>query len=173
MTKPKLLNVVPMTNAPHKLIASALRTLEAEASGISALTAAMQNGLGDSFTAAVNLISNDPASPETLLLKGTATAVNLSLTSLTFAPQTVGTASSPLHFTLTNSSLVPLAMGAFTMTGDFSQSNTCGSSLAAGANCTVSIVFTPTATGGRTGTITIADSDYQSPQLVTLVGTGN
>jgi arabinose-5-phosphate isomerase len=48
---------VPMTNAPHKLIASALRTLEAEASGISALTAAMQNGLGDSFTAAVNLIS--------------------------------------------------------------------------------------------------------------------
>ena len=45
-----------MTNAPHKLIASAVRTLEAEASGISALTAAMQNGLGETFSAAVELI---------------------------------------------------------------------------------------------------------------------
>ena len=56
MTRPKLLSVVPMTHAPHKLIASALRTLEAEASGISALTAAMQNGLGETFSAAVELI---------------------------------------------------------------------------------------------------------------------
>src|SRR5437879_3714128 len=56
MTRPKLLSVVPMTSASHKLIASALRALEAEASGISALTAAMQNGLGDPFTAAADLI---------------------------------------------------------------------------------------------------------------------
>jgi len=56
MTRPKLLSVVPMTRAPQRLIESALRTLEAEASGISALTAAMQNGLGESFTTAVNLI---------------------------------------------------------------------------------------------------------------------
>jgi arabinose-5-phosphate isomerase len=56
MTKSKLLNIVPMTDATHKLIESALRTLEAEASGIGALTDAMQNGLGDSFTAAVDLI---------------------------------------------------------------------------------------------------------------------
>src|SRR5256714_14188923 len=56
MAKPKLLSVLPMTNAPHKLIASSVRTLEAEASGINALTAAMQNGVGESFTAAVDLI---------------------------------------------------------------------------------------------------------------------
>src|SRR5882724_11322849 len=56
MTRPKLLSVVPMTRGPQNLIESALRTLEAEASGISALTAAMQNGLGESFTTAVNLI---------------------------------------------------------------------------------------------------------------------
>jgi arabinose-5-phosphate isomerase len=56
MTRAKLLSVVQMASVPQKLIASALRTLEAEASGIGALTAAMQNGLGETFTAAVELI---------------------------------------------------------------------------------------------------------------------
>src|SRR5262245_25024688 len=40
----------------HDLIASAVRTLEAEAGGISALKAAIDNGLGRSFTAAIELI---------------------------------------------------------------------------------------------------------------------
>src|SRR5882672_3529974 len=40
----------------HALIASAVRTLEAEAGGISALKAAIDNGLGRSFTAAIDLI---------------------------------------------------------------------------------------------------------------------
>ena len=40
----------------HPYIESALRTLEAEAGGINALTAAIRNGLGQSFIAAVELI---------------------------------------------------------------------------------------------------------------------
>lgn len=40
----------------HDLIASAVRTLEAEAGGITALTAAIHNGLGRSFTAAIELM---------------------------------------------------------------------------------------------------------------------
>jgi arabinose-5-phosphate isomerase len=40
----------------HALIASAVRTLEAEAGGITALTAAIHNGLGRSFTAAIELM---------------------------------------------------------------------------------------------------------------------
>jgi len=43
-------------NDEHALIASAVRTLEAEAGGISALMAAIDNGLGRSFTAAIELI---------------------------------------------------------------------------------------------------------------------
>jgi len=58
-------------------------------------------------------------------------------------------------------------------TGPFAQTNTCGTSLAAGANCTISITFTPTATGAQTGSFSITDSDYQSPQNVSLSGTGD
>ncbi len=121
----------------------------------------------------VSIVSSDPADPLTIDLKGTATAVNLSETSLTFAPQTVGTTSSALTFTITNTSAVPLNIGSVTTTGDFAQTNTCISPLAAAGNCTVTVTFTPTATGTRTGTFSISDSDFQSPQNVSLTGTGD
>src|SRR2546422_6833583 len=56
--------------------------------------------------------------------------------------------------------------------GDYSQSNTCGSTVAAGANCSISVTFTPTATATRTGSITISDNASDSPQMVSLTGTG-
>jgi len=49
----------PLTARQHDLgdlIASAVRTLEAEAGGINALTAAIHDGLGEAFTAAIDLI---------------------------------------------------------------------------------------------------------------------
>ena len=46
--------------------------------------------------------------------------------------------------------------------GDFSQTNTCGSSIAAGSSCTVSVTFTPTAAGSRTGNLTITASGITS-----------
>jgi phospholipase C len=121
----------------------------------------------------LNIESNDPGSPQTLTLKGTATGVSLSETSLTFPTQEVGTTSTALKFTLTNTTTVPLNFGAVGITGDFAETNTCVTPLAAGANCTVSITFKPTATGARTGIFSIADSDFQSPQNVTLTGTGD
>jgi hypothetical protein len=39
-------------------------------------------------------------------------------------------------------------------------------------DCQITVTFTPTATGNRTGTITIADSSSGSPQTVTLSGMG-
>jgi hypothetical protein len=45
--------------------------------------------------------------------------------------------------------------------------------LAAGANCTVSVTFTPTTTGALAGSFSIADSDFESPQNVALTGTGD
>jgi hypothetical protein len=54
--------------------------------------------------------------------------------------------------------------------GDFSVKSACGSSLLTGANCTVSVTFTPTATGKRTATLSIADG--AGTQTVALTGTG-
>jgi phospholipase C len=121
----------------------------------------------------VSIISNDPADPLTILVKGTATGVSLSQTSLTFPTQKVGSTSNPVKFTITNTTTIPLNIGTVGTTGNFAQTNTCVSPLAAGANCTVSVTFTPKATGVLSGAFSIADSDFQSPQVVTLTGTGD
>lgn len=121
----------------------------------------------------VSIISNDPANPVTIDLSGTATAVSLSETSLTFPTTKVGTTSSPIKFTISNTSATPLTIGTLATTGNFAQTSTCVTSVAAGGNCTVSITFTPAATGTLTGTFTISDSDFQSPQTVVLTGTGD
>ena len=55
--------------------------------------------------------------------------------------------------------------------GDFGESNTCGSSLAAGSSCVISVVFSPTAPGARSATVSIVDTAGNSPQLVSLSGT--
>ena len=44
--------------------------------------------------------------------------------------------------------------------------------LASGQSCTITVRFNPPAAGARTGTITITDSDSNSPQTVALTGTG-
>ena len=56
MAKSKALSDTEAKEPARALIASAVRTLEAEASGISALAAAVHDGLGQAFTAAVDLI---------------------------------------------------------------------------------------------------------------------
>ena len=60
-----------------------------------------------------------------------------------------------------------------TNAGDFDQTNTCGSSVPAGGNCTISVTFTPTAIGSRTASVTITDNAAGSPQTVSLTGTGS
>lgn len=128
-----------------------------------------------------NLTFTDNAldSPENVPLTGTgssAAAVTLSPTSLTFAPQTVGTTSAALPVTLTNSGSATLNITSIAVTGanltDFAQTNTCGTSVAAGASCTISVTFTPTATGTRSASVTITDDAPDSPQNVPLSGTG-
>jgi arabinose-5-phosphate isomerase len=56
MAKPTPLTAASDSEGARTLIASAVRTLEAEASGVSALSAAIHDGLGQAFVAAVELI---------------------------------------------------------------------------------------------------------------------
>jgi hypothetical protein len=57
--------------------------------------------------------------------------------------------------------------------GDFVQTNNCGSSLQAGASCTLNVAFTPKATGTRTAALSITDNAGGSPQQVSLKGSGS
>lgn len=79
-------------------------------------------------------------------------------------------------FTITNNSSNPLAINAISLAGanpaDFSQSNTCGSSLASAGSCAVTVTFSPTANGALAATLMVADSAPNSPQSAVLTGTG-
>jgi hypothetical protein len=103
---------------------------------------------------------------------GPLSPVTLSKTSLDFATQQVGTTSGPQLTVLTNNQDATLTISSLDVSGDFSQSNDCGTSVAPGGSCTISVNFTPAVLGARLGQITIGDDASTSPQVVTLSGTG-
>jgi hypothetical protein len=104
------------------------------------------------------------------------TTVSLTPASLTFTQNAIGVASSLQSVQVSNSGAAPLTILGFSITGadtgDFVQSNTCGSSLGVGATCSVSVRFIPEGTGSRTAVVTIADNGIGSPQTIALVGEG-
>src|SRR5262249_34734827 len=126
-------------------------------------------------TANLSIADTAPGSPQLVALVGAGGApiANLSPTSMTFSDQTVGTSSVPQTVTLTNTGNSPLNITQISASGDFSQTNTCSTSLAVGSACQISVTFTPTTTGNRTSTVTIADNASGSPQTVALLGTGS
>jgi fibronectin type 3 domain-containing protein len=78
--------------------------------------------------------------------------------------------------TLSNTGNAALSITSLALTGtnasDFAQSNTCGSSLAPGANCTIAVMFTASVTGTEAASLSIADNSSGSPQAVSLSGAG-
>ncbi len=101
-----------------------------------------------------------------------APAVALSPVSLSFPGQAIGTSSSAQSVKLTNTGSAALAISGIVASGDFGQTNNCGTGVATGNNCTISVTFTPTATGTRTGAVTITDNASGSPHAISLSGTG-
>jgi hypothetical protein len=123
------------------------------------------NGNSDGFVAELTLLPTVTVVPS----------------SLTFGPQTVGTATAAQMVTLTNNSASAISFGGVSIANgspvaadvDFtSPADTCGTTIAAAASCTISVVFTPSVNGVESANLLIADGDPSSPQTVTLSGTG-
>jgi hypothetical protein len=100
--------------------------------------------------------------------------------SLSFAATTIGQSASPLATTLSNTGNAALNVGTLTLSGaaagDYAiTGGTCanGTSLAAGASCTVQVAFKPTASGARGASLVIAHNATGGSSTVTLSGTGN
>ena len=126
------------------------------------------------YSGTITIIDDASNSPQTIALSGTGVnAVILSVSKLTFASRTVGTTSSPLLVTLANNLTTALTITSVSVVGDFAQTNTCGSLVPAGTKCTISTTFTPTLVGSRTGILTVTDNGNNSPQTVSLAGTGS
>ena len=118
--------------------------------------------------------------PQSIALSGTGLSpavASLSASSLSFAGERVGSTSASQSVTLTNTGTGPLTITSIAVTGadasSFGFANSCGTSVAAGANCTIHGHFTPAAAGAMTAAIKITDNAGGSPQSIALTGTGH
>jgi hypothetical protein len=100
--------------------------------------------------------------------------LKVSLTSLKYATQALGTTSAQQQVTVTNGTSGSVSFTSITITGNFSvaSSSTCSvkTALAAGAGCNLKVAFKPTASATNIGTLTLVESG--GTQTVHLVGTG-
>jgi hypothetical protein len=116
------------------------------------------------------LVPGGPASAQTTLTPAT----------LSFGDHVVNVPSTAKTATLTNTQTVALtlssiAIGGGTAPADYVWGGKCPLSpktLGPGKSCEIPVVFTPSALGSRTATLTVTDNASNSPQTVALTGTG-
>jgi Bacterial Ig-like domain (group 3)/FG-GAP-like repeat/Abnormal spindle-like microcephaly-assoc'd, ASPM-SPD-2-Hydin len=125
-------------------------------------------------TATLSILDNAPQSPQTVGLTGVGVlpAVTFAPTSLAFPTQIVFTTSAAKTVTLTNSGVGVLKITSVAVTGQFAQTNNCGSTVDPSSSCTLTVTFKPTSTGALAGSIAVTDNAPGSPQKVALTGTG-
>ena len=116
---------------------------------------------------------------QTVSVTGTGTGTpqaTLNKESVTFPNQTVNSASTPMPVTLTNGGTGVLNIaGIVASGGSFSQTNNCGTSLAASSTCTIEVTFDPQTAGALSGNLIVTDNANGvsgSTQTATLSGTG-
>ncbi|HXT73909.1 MAG TPA: choice-of-anchor D domain-containing protein [Candidatus Angelobacter sp.] len=133
-------------------------------------------------TATVSIPDNANPPQQTIALSGTGATASVSLTpaSLTFPTQNEGPPSAPQNVVLKNTGASPVTISSISFGGadptDFAQTNNCplapSATLNAGAICTVSVTFQPTASGPLSAVLSVADDSMPSPQTVAVNGTG-
>jgi hypothetical protein len=130
-----------------------------------------------SRTASLSIADNAPGSPQTVTLSGTGTANSLSASSINFGAVAVGSSSSQ-NLTLTNVGGQATLIGQVKITGinkkDYSQTNTCGTSVAPKASCTFTVTFSPGFKGSRIANLQFTSSGTGTNAITTvpLTGTG-
>jgi hypothetical protein len=137
------------------------------------ITIAFSPTLAGARTGSLVINSDSASGTITLGLNGTGVAVaaiSLNPSSLTFAPQAIGTSSAAQVVKLTNSGGAALNLSSISVSGDFSMTNNCGSGLGAAGFCNLSVIFSPTLTGNRSGAITITSNSSSSPHTLALSG---
>jgi fibronectin-binding autotransporter adhesin len=128
-------------------------------------------------SASIVVTDNACMSPQSIPLSGKGTEITMSPSPVNFGDQVVGTTSAPMTVTVTNHGTTAVKVTSATITGtdkgDFAITNNgCTTINANGGTCTITLTFTPKASGSRTATLNLNDSDKGSPQTDVLNGTG-
>ena len=127
-------------------------------------------GIGTQFSYYQPLLKSQTA----LLWYPNNPTATVSTGNLSFGYHQIGSKSHTQKVTLTNGGQVPLLISSIaTDNGDFSQTNTCGTSLEPHKSCAIRIVFAPSVPSTETATLSINDNAQNSPQTVALSGTGS
>lgn len=126
-------------------------------------------------TGSLTIVDDAAGSPEVIPLSGTGVApiVSLNPNGLQF-PSPVGVGSTAQQqVSLTNTGTASLQINGAAASGDFSaNAGACPAWLAPSTSCSVLVSFAPRQDGPRSGELAISDSAADSPQLVSLGGTG-
>ena len=128
-----------------------------------------------SRTAAIKMTDNALGSPHVMGLAGNGAsggAASFSPPSLTFTTRLMGTTSAAQPVTLTNTGTAPLQIAQISASGDYAQTNDCGTSVAAGAFCTINVTFSPFYNATRPGWINVNFTDPAGIQTIALTGAG-
>jgi hypothetical protein len=142
---------------PHSITATYGGSVDYNSSTSAVLTQTVNKAAVSTFDPKTGVVA-PVARPKNAALRGQAavSALNaaLSPTSLTFPTQAIGTASAAKTVTLKNTGTMSLSITAIaiagTNAGDFAQTHSCGSSLAAGASCSIGVTFKPTVSTRKT-----------------------
>lgn len=145
-------------------------------SGSCTISITFAPGSAGNVIATLRLVSNAPASPTLIGLTGEGTALAVGTLAATpatldFGTREIGTTTAAQSITVSNAGSAPVTVSGVTASGDYAQSNNC-SLLESGGTCTISVTFTPTATGPRPGSVSVASNASNSPFSVNLSGTG-
>ncbi len=131
-----------------------------------------------SAAATLSVIAGSGAATQTVALRGTGVVATYTVSpvSLAFGDELTNVPSTPKSITITNTGVVTLPITSIGLstpgTQPFSQTNTCGASVAVGASCTIGVVFNPASTGSATAMLTVNAGYRAATQTVALRGTG-
>jgi hypothetical protein len=134
--------------------------------------------LEGTLTATMHIMDNGFGTPQQVSLTGNVIdpVAQFSPTKLSFGTHAVNSGTT-LPVQLTNSGQTPLDISNVSIggtdAGDFSQTNNCPAILSATMSCTISVTFTPSVKGARTGTVIVTDNVAGGQSTVALTGTGH
>ena len=126
-----------------------------------------------SYTGSITVTDSDPSSPQSVALSGSGIApVTYTPKLIPFPNQPVNSTSTASVVTLTNNQATAISIAGIATSAPFAQTSNCGTSLGAGASCTVNVTFTPTAVKYYSSSLTITDNTATSPHVVSVTGNG-
>ena len=137
------------------------------------LTVTFSPAAVQSYTGGITVTDSDPSSPQSVTLSGSGVApVTYTPKLIPFPNQPINSTSTASAVTLTNNQATAISITGIATSAPFAQTNNCGTSLGAGASCTVNVTFAPTAVKYYSSSLTITDNTATSPHVVSVTGNG-